>query len=105
LPLFVVALTPSPKSHDTLVIDAPEMLGIIVNEIGDPAVVTFVEAARAMLTDFAGAVSTMPTIAAATRIMTMTTAHSLREMARLLRVGLEKSRFLNSTEFGLAFVI
>jgi hypothetical protein len=81
------------------------MLGITVNEIGEPAVVTFVEAARAMLTDFAGVASTITTITATTRMMMMATAHSLREMARLFEDGLEKSRFLNSVRFLQAFVI
>jgi hypothetical protein len=38
-------LTPSPKLHTTVLIDAEDELGIAVNVIGDPAAPTLVEAA------------------------------------------------------------
>jgi hypothetical protein len=38
-------LTPSPKFHTTLLIDAEETLGIAVNVIGEPAAPTLVDVA------------------------------------------------------------
>jgi len=42
---LIVWLTPSPKFHNTLLIDADERLGIAVNVIGDPAVPTLIDVA------------------------------------------------------------
>jgi hypothetical protein len=42
---LTVWLTPSPKFHRTLLIDAEERLGITVNVIGDPATPTLSDVA------------------------------------------------------------
>jgi hypothetical protein len=42
---LTVWLTPSPKLHTTLLMDADEGVGIAVNVIGDPAVPTLIDVA------------------------------------------------------------
>ena len=85
--MSVVAFTPSPKFHEADVTDEPLTLGMIVNEIGEPATPTFVEAAIRMLMLGAGDAANMTMIAAATIMTATITAPSLRDIALLFSRG------------------
>ena len=93
--MFVVAFTPSPKSQAADVTDEPLTLGMIVNEIGDPAIPTFVEAATRMLMLGGGDAAKMTTIAAAIIMTAIIRAPILRDIPLLFSRGPGRPSLLN----------
>jgi hypothetical protein len=85
--VLVVAFIPSPKFHETDVIDAPETLGKSMNVIGEPAIPSLVEAASRRVMTGVDEVSRMATTAAMIMIKATTRATCFLEMPFLFIRG------------------